>query len=131
MGRKKGWEDFPPVILVPETGCLLWQGPIMTNGYGTKGNQKAHRWAWELKYGPIPSGMAIDHVRTRGCIYRHCVNTDHMELVTPTENNRRANLGKRSKYCRRGHEFAVVGWYNQQKGRACKACIKERRNGLH
>jgi HNH endonuclease len=68
-------------------------------GYGTESvkcvdgvirKKKAHRMAWERKYGPIPEGMEPDHT----CRNRGCVNTDHMELVTNLDNLRRAGKVK-------------------------------------
>jgi len=35
--------------------------------------------------GPIPDGLTLDHL----CRVRHCVNPDHLEPVTQTENRRR------------------------------------------
>lgn len=45
----------------------------------------AHRVAYEEQYGPIPDGMEIDHL----CGNRDCVNPDHLEAVSHTENMRR------------------------------------------
>ena len=71
-------------------GCWLWVGSIMPNGYGQKKhlqrNGPAHRWMYEQRIGPIPAGMQIDHV----CNVRHCVNPEHLEVVTPEENRQRA-----------------------------------------
>lgn len=50
----------------------------------------AHRFAWELKHGPIPKGMTIDHVYEL-CKYKNCCNTEHMEVVTMSENVSRGN----------------------------------------
>lgn len=45
----------------------------------------AHRLAYERAFGPIPTGMQIDHL----CRVRECVNPDHLEVVSHTENVRR------------------------------------------
>lgn len=70
-------------------GCWLWTGTIAPNGYGyfaIKGrSQQAHRVAYELLVGPIPDGLDLDHL----CRVRACVNPDHLEPVTRSENNRR------------------------------------------
>ena len=75
--------------------CWLWTGAITSDGYGsftpsTKPLVKvyAHRYAWELTNGPIPDGMTIDHL----CCVRHCVNTDHMEVISLTENGYRGAM---------------------------------------
>jgi len=84
----------------PDTGCWLWLKP-KPSGYGTKTYHGrtvlAHRWAWEHWRGPIPDGMVVDHV----CNVRNCVNIMHLELVTPSENVRRA--WERGSYKNRKH----------------------------
>jgi hypothetical protein len=72
-----------------DTGCWLWTGTLTWGGYGQIGgrgtNFAAHRAMWEHKRGPIPEGMVIDHL----CLTRRCVNPDHLEIVTYSENNLR------------------------------------------
>lgn len=46
----------------------------------------AHRFAWEVTRDPIPDGMEVDHL----CRVTSCVNPAHMEIVTPSENRKRA-----------------------------------------
>ncbi len=70
-------------------GCWLWAGSRGGDGYGYLSidgrNCRAHRWAYEWFVGPIPAGLVTDHV----CCTPLCVNSDHLELVTPQENTRR------------------------------------------
>lgn len=77
----------------PRTDCLLWPGAV-DRGYGrvwVDGQAKrVHRVVWQLKVGPIPEDMTIDHL----CRMRACCNTEHMELVPQAENTRRANHRK-------------------------------------
>lgn len=72
---------------VEKTGtCWLWRGAIERQGYGVFENRKAHRIAFTLIGGVIPTGLQLDHL----CFVRHCVNPDHLEPVTAKENVRRA-----------------------------------------
>ena len=47
----------------------------------------AHRVYYERYRGPIPENMVIDHL----CRNTACVNPDHMEVVTQTENIQRGS----------------------------------------
>ena len=69
--------------------CILWAGAIQSAGYGHRGidgkTYLVHRLAWEEVNGAIPEDMTIDHL----CEVRHCINVEHMEVVTRGENVRR------------------------------------------
>lgn len=82
-----------------DPGCWLWQGRIGQAGYGVfdfqGGEQRAHRLAYEMRVGEIPSGMVIDHV----CHTPNCVRPDHLRLATVkqnAENRRGGNSNGRS-----------------------------------
>jgi transposase len=86
MGLTREQKRFWAKVEKTET-CWLWMGAKSANGYGTvrfNGKlQKAHRVAWQLRHGPIPS---TEHVWERlelfhTCGVRSCVRPDHMGLV--------------------------------------------------
>lgn len=70
--------------------CWVWTSSQWGKGYG-KFTVKdvsiaAHRFAYQDTKGPIPEGMQIDHL----CMNKLCVNPDHLEAVTNSENQYRA-----------------------------------------
>lgn len=73
------------------TPCWVWQLTINNNGYGTCSALgrawKAHRFAWRERHGVTPPGP-IDHL----CRVRACVNPDHLQIVSPVENQERSPL---------------------------------------
>lgn len=79
----------PEQYTVDNNGCWIWGRFTLPNGYGqltVKGKRTlAHRYMYEKHVGPIPDGLVIDHL----CRVRNCVNPDHLEPVTHTENQRR------------------------------------------
>lgn len=79
-----GEQVMYPQNLRHENGCWPWQGKL-NSGYGR------HRLVYEVLVGPIPSGLQLDHL----CRNRACVNPAHLEPVTPLENSRRANVGRK------------------------------------
>lgn len=65
--------------------CWLWTGTIDRNGYGIlhsrklDGSKMAHRFSYELRYGPIPDGLYVCH----NCPIqdtRNCCNPEHLFL---------------------------------------------------
>lgn len=123
-------------------GCIHWTGRISKEGYGyvgVKGTTKpTHRVAYELHVGPIPEGIWIDHACHNGdmsclggstCLHRRCVNPQHLEPVTPRENQHRSHLTDASKTaCVHGHPFTAENTYLRPdgKGRCCRECIRAR-----
>ncbi len=51
-----------------------------------------HRWLYERLVGPIGDDMTLDHLCDR---HRNCVNPDHLEQVSLSENSRRANARRK------------------------------------
>jgi HNH endonuclease len=86
--------DYPAPNPQP-TPCRLWQGAVDRYGYGTLSGRgkavsnnhhtkiKAHRWVWEMAYGPIIEGLVVRHL----CDNRLCFRLSHLELGTVAENN--------------------------------------------
>jgi hypothetical protein len=111
-------------------GCWEWSGPITKKGYGNykvDGIQQAHRVAYTMLVGPIPEGLALDHL----CLNHLCVRPSHLEPVTFAENTRRARaLYDEADHplCQYGHEFTVENTYRRPdgRGRMCRTCIRER-----
>lgn len=72
--------------------CIVWTATYTGGGYGAFWNGtrlvRAHRFAYELLVGPIPEGLALDHL----CRVRRCVAPAHLEAVTQRENIRRGLL---------------------------------------
>ncbi len=65
--------------------CWLWTG-CLTDGYGhfSIGVERilAHRLSYEWAVGPIPEGLALDHI----CHVRRCVRPAHLRLATWKQN---------------------------------------------
>ena len=78
--------------------CWLWTGYKTSKGYGQFGVNycivRAHRVAYELWVGPIPSGLILRHK----CDNPSCVNPDHLETGTHQDNaNDRVERGRSAK----------------------------------
>jgi len=106
--------------------CWVWRRHISPNGYGIIGvkigdgwqNKQAHRVSYESFIGPIPSGLDLDHL----CRDRRCVNPNHLDPVTRSENLKRSPLMNRQghkTHCPRGHPYSGV---NSRGGRFCHKC---------
>lgn len=73
-------------------GCWGWTGSLSPAGYArmgigseTDGTARivfAHRFAWELRHGPIPSGLEVCH----HCDNPVCTRPDHLFLGTHKDN---------------------------------------------
>ena len=104
--EKERFEKF--VMPVPWSGCHEWMGQI--NRYGKfryKGGQLAHRFSWELNYGPIPEGLHVLH----RCDNPSCVRPDHLFLGTHNDNMKDKVLkGRASRFVGEAHPGAKLTW---------------------
>lgn len=104
------------------TKCVLASQKPREDGYVQlcrKGKMiYAHRLAYEKQVSKIPFDMTIDHL----CKTKNCINTDHMEVVTTSENTRRRFIG--ITHCKRGHPFSGSNLMYQGNGkyRKCREC---------
>jgi hypothetical protein len=124
-----------PVVAGYRTPCWPWMA-AKTNGYGVvqyQGRlQRAHRVIRTILVGPIPDGLEPDHL----CRNRWCVNPEHTEPVTQSENNLRSESQSakhaRQTHCVRGHEFTPENTYTRTRGhkteRFCRECCRIRDN---
>lgn len=108
--------------------CHLWTGAKFgRTGYGefgigrkrdgTRRPMQAHRLAVLRSGREIPAGMETDHL----CRVRQCVNPAHLEVVSPSENARRAFSTR--VFCPHGHPRDRV---NNRGHKYCSTCFRIR-----
>lgn len=119
------WDTFWSRTKHGLNGCVLWTAGTNGSGYGVirinRAKHYAHRLAYARVHGTIPDGLVIDHL----CRTRNCVNTEHLEAITPTENARRVQARLA---CPAGHPYTPVNTYRAPGSTTpiCRACHRLR-----
>lgn len=149
MAKERCGQILPPYKpnhVVDANGCWIWQGYVMPNGYGTKACRKndgsgsrtvmtAHRYYYIHFKGEVPLECHIDHL----CRVTRCVNPDHLEAVSPSENSKRSSSdrGRRrtlGSTCKNGHiidgfnameKKRINAFGEETAGLACRQCHNE------
>lgn len=108
-----------------ETGCWNWVKGLC-NGYArisVNGRTvHAYRWIYEWIHGPVAPGLVVDHI----CNNRRCVNPDHLQAISYSENYRRA-IPLRT-HCPNGHELTPENTYTS--GMHKQKCYQCARNWI-
>ena len=133
-GKKKGGWDPVDLLLrrihVTRLGC--WETGLKPSNSGyvptvdnrpgaAKKYSNAHVVMWQHFHGPVPSGMQLDHI----CRNRVCCNPQHLEPVTPKENQHRSPITSAGKtHCKRGHPLSGDNLYSHPGTgkRGCREC---------
>lgn len=102
--------------------CWMWTGYRNNNGYGAYNRRSVHRLVYEHLVGPLIPDMEIDHL----CNIRACVNPNHLEQVTISENESRKF--DRKKFCNHGHPLTPDNIKYRKHGRCCRRCFNDQRN---
>jgi len=118
--RKPPEERFWSKFKVAANGCWEWQDSLSL-GYGhisllvdgESSRAPAHRFSYELAYGPIPDGADIDHI----CHNRACVNPEHLRAASRKQNAEH-RLGAQI-----NSKTGVRGVYFERKGRKYIAIV--------
>lgn len=134
---RKGPVPIPAIIRFirmtrPEGNCVVWTGrkDFGYGGFTPSKNKRfrAHRWAYEMFRGPIPTGLVLDHL----CRNPACVDPWHLEAVTQLVNRERglpiaSALNALKTHCIKGHPFDEANTIQRKNrvGRTCRLCRRD------
>lgn len=131
-----GWKETP-------TGCWEWNGAKNSSGYGVVTlrrakiyNQRVHRLVYQIHNGDLHSDLVVRHK----CDNPPCVNPEHLEIGTHSDNMNDMSVRNRSGHsyenrnnrCPNGHimtdpiSFKVITKKNGYSYRTCVECAKAR-----
>lgn len=131
MKRKTPIERFLSFVEKTDT-CWLWKGHTDRGGYGKFHTHKdgqwtsvlAHRFAFEHYKRSLQYGETVDHL----CFIQACVNPDHLDACSNSENVRRAN--EHRTHCHNGHPYDDKNTMYLKEGngkiRRCRICTMEK-----
>lgn len=79
-------ERFLSKVAKDDSGCWLWCGTFLKDGYGNfnvnRKSVSAHRFSYQHYKGTIPEGSLVRHT----CDVPKCCNPEHLILGTPGDN---------------------------------------------
>lgn len=111
--------------------CLIWQGPLDKDGYGTfffrRRNRRAHRVSYFACHGDLPNGYVV----AQTCENPACVSDQHIQ-AKPREQHAKepsaspAYVNSQKTHCRKGHPYDRK--YGKQ--RYCSICEAEKKQHL-
>ena len=110
-----------------KNGCWVFTGYCDKDGYGRvnteSGVRCAHRVVYEALIEPIFEGLVLDHL----CENTSCVNPDHLEPKTMSENAWRGIKHKKtSMHCANGHAWTEDTRMLDYEGYlACRICKQD------
>lgn len=130
-------------FVVQPNGC--WHHPSVPNadgyaqtkfGWPVAKSTLIHRLSWLNSNGEIPEGMVLDHlchdpaVCAGGvtCEHRRCVNPEHLQLVTASNNSKKTvRLIQYKTHCKHGHTLKNNLYvYANGKRRGCATCMNRK-----